>query len=112
MKKNPISAIAGWKSAALLALVAMVAAVAFSGVLSTTQTADAQAAPDHTMAATDTSANNVAPGDTVRIVVASAFAQVSITGTADGVGGSFVAGGGQSIACGDGAPCDQSTTTA
>ncbi len=41
MKKNFISAIAGWKSAALLALVAMVAAVAFSGVLSTTKTADA-----------------------------------------------------------------------
>ncbi len=33
MKKNLISAIAGWKSAALLALIAMVAAVAFSGVL-------------------------------------------------------------------------------
>ncbi len=42
MKSNLISAIAGWKSAALLALVAMVAAVAFSGVLSTTQTAEAQ----------------------------------------------------------------------
>ena len=41
MKSNLISAIAGWKSAALLALVAMVAAVAFSGVLSTSQTADA-----------------------------------------------------------------------
>ena len=41
MKNNLISAIAGWKSAALLALVAMVAAVAFSGVLSTTQTAEA-----------------------------------------------------------------------
>lgn len=45
MKKDFISAIAGWKSAALLALVAMVAAVAFSGVLSSTQTADAQATP-------------------------------------------------------------------
>ena len=47
MKKNLISAIAGWKSAALLALVAMVAAVAFSGVL-TTQT-EAQAPADHTV---------------------------------------------------------------
>ena len=37
MKNNLISAIAGWKSAALLALVAMVAAVAFSGVLTSTQ---------------------------------------------------------------------------
>ena len=45
LKSNLISAIAGWKSAALLALVAMVAAVAFSGVLTNTQTADAQAAP-------------------------------------------------------------------
>ena len=45
MKKNPISAIAGWKSAALLALVAMVAAVAFSGVLSSNQPADAQDRP-------------------------------------------------------------------
>ena len=43
MKNNLISAIAGWKSAALLALIAMVAAVAFSGVLTSTQTADAQA---------------------------------------------------------------------
>ncbi|MYK26895.1 MAG: hypothetical protein F4052_08130 [Dehalococcoidia bacterium] len=45
MKKNLISAIAGWKSAALLALVAMLATVAFSGVLTSTQTADAQATP-------------------------------------------------------------------
>ncbi len=45
MKSNLISAIAGWKSAALLALVAMVAAVAFSGVLTNTQTADAQSTP-------------------------------------------------------------------
>jgi len=43
LKKNLISAIAGWKSAALLALVAMVAAVAFSGVLTNTESADAQA---------------------------------------------------------------------
>ncbi len=45
MKKNPISAIAGWKSAALLALVAMVAAVAFSGVLTNSNAADAQNGP-------------------------------------------------------------------
>jgi hypothetical protein len=44
LKKNLISAIAGWKSAALLALVAMVAAVAFSGVLTSTS-ADAQNGP-------------------------------------------------------------------
>ena len=45
MKNNPISAIAGWKSAALLALVAMVAAVAFSGVLTNSNAADAQTEP-------------------------------------------------------------------
>ena len=48
MKKNLISAIAGWKSAALLALVAMVAAVAFSGVLTNTP-AEAQNGPDATI---------------------------------------------------------------
>ena len=42
MKNNLISAIAGWKSTALLALVAMVAAVAFSGVLTSTESAHAQ----------------------------------------------------------------------
>ncbi|MXY88030.1 MAG: hypothetical protein F4Y92_04145 [Dehalococcoidia bacterium] len=41
MKNNLISGIASWKSAALLAIVAMVATVAFSGVLSTPQTAEA-----------------------------------------------------------------------
>lgn len=105
MKSNLISAIAGWKSAALLALVAMVAAVAFSGVL--TNTADAQAAPDHTISDTATSANDVAPGDTVRLEVAGAFAQVTITGTADGVSASL--SGGQSISCGDGNTCDKDT---
>ena len=48
MKKNLISAIAGWKSAALLALVAMVATVAFSGVLTSTPQAEAQD-PDATI---------------------------------------------------------------
>ncbi len=48
MKNNLISAIAGWKSAALLALVAMVAAVAFSGVLTSTS-AEAQDPPDATI---------------------------------------------------------------
>ena len=39
---NLTRAIAGWKTAALLALVAIMAATAFSGVLSTTRTAEAQ----------------------------------------------------------------------
>ena len=42
MKTNHIRAVAGWKTAALLALVAMVAAVAFGGVLSTANIAEAQ----------------------------------------------------------------------
>ncbi|MYE13377.1 MAG: hypothetical protein F4X99_17335 [Gammaproteobacteria bacterium] len=47
-----------------------------------------------------------APGDTVNVAVASAFANVSILGTADGVGASFVANGGQSIQCSDDGSCD------
>ena len=57
MQKNLISAIAGWKSAALLALVAMVAAVAFSGVLSTTQTAKAAIVDTPTGTGSDTTVN-------------------------------------------------------
>ena len=104
MKNNLISAIAGWKSAALLALVAMVAAVAFSGVLTNTQTAEAATV---NFAADDSdNAVTAAPGDTVNVAVASAFATVSITSTADGVGASFAAGGGQSVACSDDSGCD------
>ena len=103
MKNNLISAIAGWKSAALLALVAMVAAVAFSGVLSTTQTAEAAAVP----LTADESSADAAPGDTVQIDVKGTLAVLSITGTADGVGGSFVANDGQSITCSDGLTCDK-----
>ena len=67
MKSNLISGIASWKSAALLAVVAMVAAVAFSGVLSTTQTASAEVQmrnADGTFAALTGNANN---GDTVYV---------------------------------------------
>lgn len=110
MQKNLISAIAGWKSAALLALVAMVAAVAFSGVLSTTQTADAATVQ---LPAADPS-GSAAPGDTVQIVVLGALAQLSITGTGEGVSASF-SNGQQAINCGDNASCDtddSDTTTA
>ena len=104
MKNNLISAIAGWKSAALLALVAMVAAVAFSGVLTNSQSAEAATIE---FEATDAdNAVQAAPGDTVNVAVASAFATVTIVGTADGVSASFVSGGGQSIQCGDDAACD------
>ena len=89
--------------------VAAAFAVALAVLVSVSSTVDAQTAPDHTISTTETSVNNVAPGDTVRLEVAGAFAQVSITGTADGVGGSFDANDGQSIACGDGATCDKDT---
>ena len=97
MKNNLISAIAGWKSAALLALVAMVAAVAFSGVLSTTQTADAQLGDNQT----------VAPGATVTLPGASIDGigsgvwttwTISTTGAADA---SFESGGGTTLVCQD-----------
>ena len=41
-RTNRIRAVAGWKTAALLALVAIMAATAFGGVLSTTRTTEAQ----------------------------------------------------------------------
>ncbi len=90
-----MSGIASWKSAALLAIVAMVAAVAFSGVLTNTQTAEA--APRDFPAADR--ALTVAPGDTVNIIVADAFAQVTITDKS--ASASFAANGGQSISCSD-----------
>ena len=84
-------------------------AVAVALLVSVSSTTQAQTAPDHTLGSgdTDVSVDDVAPGDTVRIVVSSVFAQVSITGTADGVGGSFDANDGQSIQCGNGNTCDQ-----
>ncbi|MYJ09512.1 MAG: hypothetical protein F4086_04275 [Gemmatimonadetes bacterium] len=108
MKNNLISGIASWKSAALLAIVAVVAAVAFSGVLTNTHTAEAANVP----LAENVGATTGAPGDTVQIVVNGALAQVNITGTADGVGGSFVANGGQSINCADGTSCDSDDSDA
>ena len=44
-RTNHIRAAAGWKTAALLALVAIMAATAFGGVLSTTRTTEAQTQP-------------------------------------------------------------------
>lgn len=105
MKKNFISAIAGWKSAALLALVAMVAAVAFSGVLSTTQTADAalqSRAADGTFSSHDGNAQN---GDTVYVQnSATTYVQFEIV-TAGGASAAFTHGDasedGQSLLCRD-----------
>ena len=73
-------------------------------LVSSTSTDTAEAATVNLPAAEGSA--SAAPGDTVTIVVAGALAQVSITGTADGVGGSFVANDGQSINCSDDASCD------
>ena len=100
LQKNLISAIAGWKSAALLALVAMVAAVAFSGVLTSTESADAQTGVTN-------SSNTVLPSDSVP---AGSTVTVIVTGTvgerfrfsSDSEGSAtFVANGAQNLKCGD-----------
>ncbi len=92
MKNNLISAIAGWKSAALLALVAMVAAVAFSGVLTSTQSAHAQA-PDGVSGSA---------GDTVTVLFAAASAdqdyRFRISSDSEG-SATFAANGGQNLTC-------------
>ena len=107
MKSNLISGIASWKSTALLAIVALVAAVAFSGVL-TTNTAEAATV---TFADADSS-QTAAPGDTVHIVVDGAtFLQVSIDPSSTASGG-FGVGGTQSIACPNDTPCDVGRTDA
>ena len=105
MKNNLISAIAGWKSAALLALVAMVAAVAFSGVLTNTQTADAQAAPA-----------SASPGATVVVTFASATGGTATAPdrfriSSDSDGSATFSNGAQSISCYENSPagCDAST---
>ena len=99
MKSNLISGIASWKSAALLAIVALVAAVAFSGVLSTTQNASAVLGitPDN---------GTVAPGATVELstgditVASGAWTTwtITTTGAADA---SFESGGGTTLVCQD-----------
>ena len=120
MKKNLISAIAGWKSAALLALVAMVAAVAFSGVLSTTQTAEAQT----TIALGATSGTDVSPGTTVVITATSSEIATLASGdyvswtitTTGGAEATFAASGGGTLTCQDAQPaasaCDSNGTAA
>ena len=121
MKNNLISAIAGWKSAALLALVAMVAAVAFSGVLSTSQTADAAVrdAADPTGAAltgADLTKNN---GDTVYISNTDGSAAVYVRFTIETTGAakasfthSSATNNGQTILCNGGGACDAHAASA
>ena len=90
MKSNLISAIAGWKSAALLALVAMLATVAFSGVLTSTDKADAQAA-----------GVSGVPGQTVTVAFATTAATAErfrIHTDSEG-SASFAFNGGQSVRC-------------
>ncbi|MDE2670793.1 MAG: hypothetical protein OXI51_14200 [Chloroflexota bacterium] len=99
MKKNFISAIAGWKSAALLALVAMVAAVAFSGVLTSTDKADAQV-----------------PGETVTVAFTTTSTdseRFRISTDSEG-SASFAFNGGQALRCSNDAAngCDVNDDTA
>ena len=116
MKKNFISAIAGWKSAALLALVAMVAAVAFSGVLTNTESADAQAATD-TNTSVVPSATTV-PGGVVQITFTEGTGGYSggsggeyFRISTDSVGSAtFVSNGGTAIRCEDDERCDSAKT--
>ncbi len=119
MKKNLISAIAGWKSAALLALIAMVAAVAFSGVLSTTQTASA------VLGLQVGGADNTGPYSPGTVVTVSTSTTVGLDTTTGGdytnwtiqtTGGAeatFLASGTTTLTCQDATPaasaCDSNT---
>ena len=98
MKSNFISAIAGWKSAALLALVAMVAAVAFSGIL--TNSADA-AGPGDTA--------DVGPA-TVTAFTGGGTGVVTFEITGGNASGAF-SNGEQSIVCSNGSACDTGKET-
>ena len=105
MKSNLISGIASWKSAALLALVAIVAAVAFSGVLTNTQTADAQSVP-----------LSAPPGATVVVTFAGATGGTAETPTrfrisTDSEGSATFSNGAQNISCYPNSPtgCDANT---
>ena len=84
--------------------VAAAFAVALAVLVSVSSTPTAEAAT--VQLAESAPSQSAAPGDTVQIQVNGALAQLSITGTADGVGASFTANDGQSINCGDNASCD------
>ena len=103
LKSNLISAIAGWKSAALLALVAMVAAVAFSGVLNTTQTAEAQAP-------TQGAVPGSAPaGTTVTVTFTSVGTQDRFRISEDSEGTATFANGSTNLTCADWDTSDAAT---
>ena len=88
--------------------VAAAFAVALAVLVSVSPTPTAEAADIPLLAANNSA--TAAPGDTVQITVVGSLAQVSITGTGDGVGGSFAANGGQSINCADDLSCDEDET--
>ena len=85
--------------------VAAAFAVALAVLVSVSSTSTVEAA--NIPLAADANSATAAPGDTVQMAVNGALAQVSITGTGDGVGASLVANGGQSINCSDGLACDK-----
>ena len=93
----------GLRTLVLVVLAAAVALVAVAVSSGPVRAADVPLAADGNSA-------TAAPGDTVQITVAGALAQVSITGTGDGVGASFAANDGQSINCSDGLACDENDT--
>ena len=108
MQKNLISAIAGWKSAALLALVAMVAAVAFSGVL--TNSADA-AGPGDTATVTTGTGNGETAISLVPFTSGGSDAVATFTITGGTASGSFAANGGQALVCSNDDACDSEKDT-
>ena len=90
--------------------VAAAFAVALAVLVSVSSTQTAEAATVEL--GVDAASATAAPGDTVEIAVAGTLAQLTITGTADGVGGSFVANGGKTIACSNENSCDKDATDA
>ena len=90
--------------------VAAAFAVALAVLISVSSTPTAEAATVEL--AENAASATAAPGDTVEFAVNGTLAQLSITGTADGVGGSFVANGGQSISCSNEGSCDKDAAAA
>lgn len=86
-------------------VVAAAFAVAFAVLVSSTSTQTAEAA-DVPVADAD-NAGTAAPGDKVQFTVTAELAQLTITGSAEGVGGSFDANDGQTISCADSTSCDK-----
>ncbi|MCY3601822.1 MAG: hypothetical protein OXH12_01970, partial [Chloroflexi bacterium] len=107
MKNNLISAIAGWKSAALLALVAMVAAVAFSGVLTSTQTTQAQAPT--TPGGQGAVPYNAPAGTTVTVTFASVGTDDRYRISEDSEGSATFANGSTNLTCADWDSTDAAT---